>query len=137
MLTLLDSSLSETFLSMAEGRLGKVDFSDDCTVEKYLVPEGYPGKSVADAEVRADEACLRMHGAKVYHASVYEKEGKIFTTSSRTFGILGRAKTLEEAERIAETGCSCVSGPVWHRKDIGTAALVQKRIDHMKELGIQ
>jgi len=135
-LALLEGSLSGIFLSMAEGRLAKADFSEDCTVEKYLVPEGYPGKSVADAQVIANDECLLKCGAKAYHASVYEKEGKIYTTSSRTFGILGRGATLDEAEGIAEAGCNCVSGPVWHRKDIGTAALVQKRIDHMRELGL-
>jgi len=133
-LSLLQGSLSSIFLSMAEGRLGAADFSDDCTVEKYLVPQGYPGKSVKDAEVSVGEECLAKCGARAYHASIYEKEGKMFTTSSRTFGILGRARTLDEAEKIAEAGCNCVTGPVWHRKDIGTAALVQKRVDHMKEL---
>jgi len=133
-LALLRSPLAEVFLSMADGKLGRPEFSEECTVVKYLVPQGYPGKSLADAEVAVNGACMGRAGARAYYASVYEKEGKVCTTGSRSFGILGMGKTLADAEGAAEAGCACVSGPVWHRKDIGTAALVQKRVDHMKEL---
>lgn len=133
-LALLKGSLSDMFLSMAEGKLGRPEFSGECTVVKYLVPDGYPAKSAAGAEVRVDEGALGKAGARIYYASVYEKDGKILTTSSRTFGILGMGKRLQDAEASAEKGCGCVSGQVWHRSDIGTAPLVQKRIDHMKEL---
>ncbi len=133
-LALLRTPLSEVFRAMADGKLGKVEFSGQCTVVKYLVPEGYPGKPEKDAEFAVDAACLGKGGAKAYFASVYEKDGKTYTTGSRTVGILGMGKTLADAEAIAERGCSCVSGPVWHRRDIGTQELVQKRIDHMKEV---
>ena len=35
---------------------------------------------------------------------------------------------------IAEEGVKAVSGPVAYRTDIGTDALIQKRIDHMKKI---
>jgi len=133
-LALLRTPLPEVFRSMSEGRLLKPEFTDWSTVVKYLVPEGYPGKSRADAEVGVDEAALAGTGASAYYASVYEKDGKVYTTGSRAFGILGMAKTLAEAEGIAERGCKCVSGPVWHRHDIGTPELIRKRVEHMKEL---
>lgn len=136
-LSLLNGSLTDTFLSMAEGQLDQPSFSDDCTVVKYLVPEGYPEKSLKDAEVAVDGMGLEDCGAKIYYASVYENGGKTFTTSSRAFGILGRARTLPEAEKIAEKGCGSVRGPVWHRSDIGAAALVQRRIDHMRSLRVK
>ena len=49
-------------------------------------------------------------------------------------GILGIAKTLEEAEQIAEEGVGCIGGKLFHRKDVGTRKLLQKRIDHMNSL---
>jgi len=133
-LSLLKSPLSDILLSMADGNLEQPEFSDECTVVKYLVPDGYPEKPVKDAEVTVDAESLEHAGGKIYYASVYEKEGKIYTTGSRSFGILGKAKTLDEAEAITESCCGCVSGPVWHREDIGTKELVQKRIDHMMEI---
>lgn len=133
-LSLLRSSLSELFLSIAEGKIRKPTFSEECTVVKYLVPEGYPDKPLKDAEVSVDAAGIKKMGAKIYYASVYEKYGKVYTTGSRAFGILGNGGTLEEAEQLAEKACGLVKGPVWHRKDIGTKALVQKRIEHMRYL---
>lgn len=133
-LALLRSSLVDTLLSMADGQLDPPKFSDDCTVVKYLVPDGYPSKPVPDAVVSIDETALERNKAKIYYASVYEKEGKIYTTSSRAFAVMGLAKKIEDAERIAEQGCDSVRGQVWHRPDIGTAKLIQKRIHHMQKI---
>jgi phosphoribosylamine--glycine ligase len=41
---------------------------------------------------------------------------------------------LEEAHKIAEEGVKAVKGPFAYRTDIGTDALIQKRIDHMKKI---
>ena len=41
---------------------------------------------------------------------------------------------LDEAEKIAESAISAVKGPVDHRPDIGTKALIQRRIDHMRKI---
>jgi len=49
-------------------------------------------------------------------------------------GVLGIARNLEEAEKIAEQGVVCIKGKLFHRKDVGTVSLLQKRIDHMKSL---
>jgi phosphoribosylamine--glycine ligase len=134
---LIRSSLSEVLLSMAEGRLKKTDFANKCTVLKYLVPEGYPGNSKKDAEVLVDNTAIKKLGGRVYYAAVYEKERKIYTTSSRTFGMLGIADSIAEAEQIAEKACSFVSGPLWHRSDIGTTELIEKRVKHMEELRLK
>ena len=133
-LSLLQDPLSDIFLSMAEGQLSPPRFSDECTVVKYLVPEGYPEKPLKDAPVSVDALGLERTGAKIYYASVYEQGGKIFTTGSRAFGMLGKAKTLDQAESIAEKACGYVSGPVWHRKDIGTKALIDKKIERMRSI---
>ncbi|MFH1785353.1 MAG: phosphoribosylamine--glycine ligase [Candidatus Micrarchaeota archaeon] len=133
-LSLLEDPLSNIFLSMAEGQLTSAKFSTNSTVVKYLVPEGYPDNPLRDKEVSVDSKNLELSGAQVYYASVYESTGKIFTTGSRAFGIIGKAKTLDDAEKIAEKGCDYVSGPVWHRKDIGTKEFVNTKIDRVLKL---
>ncbi|MCI0503924.1 phosphoribosylamine--glycine ligase [Candidatus Micrarchaeota archaeon] len=133
-ISLLQDSLTDVFLSIAEGQLSRPAFSDDCTVVKYMVPEGYPGKPLKDAAVSIDAAGVEGSGAKVYYASVYEQGGKILTTGSRAFGVLGRAASLDAAERIAEKGCSFIKGPVWHRSDIGTSALIGKKLERMHSI---
>ena len=58
------------------------------------------------------------------------------TTASRTVGVVGVGETIEAAEKIAEQATAFVKGPLRHRKDIGTSALIQKRIDHVNSLRI-
>ncbi len=133
-LSLLDASLAHTFLSIADNQLDPPNFGNQCTVVKYLVPEGYPSTPRADSEVGIDNLALEQSKAKIYYASVYEKDGKIYTTNSRAFAILGMANDIKDAERIAENGCGSIHGPVWHRPDIGTKQLIEKRVKHMKEI---
>ena len=56
------------------------------------------------------------------------------TQTSRTLAYVGMGETLEEAERNAEQAASGVRGAVRYRRDIGTRALLDRRIAHMKEL---
>ena len=57
--------------------------------------------------------------------------GKLYLTGSRAVAFVGIANTLFEAEKIAEEAASLVEGPVFHRRDIGTAELIQKRVVHI------
>ena len=133
-LSLLEGSLSDVFLSMAEGQIQPPKFSNDSTVVKYLVPDGYPTNPKKDVPVEINDTDLENSGAKVFYASVYENQGTVYTTSSRAFGILGKAPAIEDAQRIAESACSLIKGPLWHREDIGTKELIGRKIEHMRSL---
>lgn len=133
-MSIFKGDLYSSLYSLAQGSM-KIDgfFEKKATVCKYLVPEGYPVKSLTGQKLAVDLPNVNAHGAKLYFASIEEKEdGNLYTLSSRTIGIVGIADTIKDAQAIAEAACAHVKGPVWHRKDIGTAALIQKRIDHVK-----
>ena len=135
-LSILASDLYTIFEQMASHKMTKApEFEKKATVCKYLVPEGYPVKSVADQPLAIDDAALEKSGARAYYASVYEKGGAIYTQSSRSIGLVGVAGTIEEAEKMAESACGAISGKVWHREDIGTPGLLKRRIEHMKQIG--
>jgi phosphoribosylamine--glycine ligase len=129
---IIETDFVEIMLAMVKGTLGKlpVKFSTKATVCKYAVPAGYPDNPEKDSEVIVED----IGKALVYYASVYEKGGKIYTTGSRAVAIVGCAETIDAAEKIAQNALENVRGKLFFRKDIGTAALIQKRIDHMKEL---
>ena len=134
-LPIMESNFVEVCQRILDGTLvGQLKFQKKATVEKYLVPTGYPDKPVANALVEVNEVDLQKVGARYYYASVDEREGNIYTSKSRTIGILGIADTLEQAEQVAEQGTSCVKGSLYHRRDVGTKTLLQKRIDHMNFL---
>ena len=135
-LSILKSDLYTIFEQMAAHKMTKApEFEKKATVCKYLVPEGYPVKSVTDQPLSMEDLTLEESGARVFYASVYEKDGTIYTQSSRSIGLVGLAGTIEEAEKISESACSAISGKVWHRKDIGTPELLKRRTEHMKRIG--
>lgn len=136
-LSIMKSDLFGILQQMSEGEIKRApQFEKKATVCKYLVPEGYPGNSITDQQLQIDYAAIAAAKANLFYASVYEKEGAIYTQSSRSIGLVGIADTIDGAEKIVEGACSAISGKVWHRSDIGTSALVQRRIDHVKQLGV-
>jgi phosphoribosylamine--glycine ligase len=131
-LSLVDSDFSSIIEKIISGNLSPSDvsFSKKATVCKYLVPEGYPYATETREELRIG----RDPRAILYYANIDEQDGRYYTQTSRTMAFVGLGESLEEAEQIAEYAASSVTGRVRHRRDIGTAAMLQKRIAHMKEL---
>jgi phosphoribosylamine---glycine ligase len=129
-LPLLKANFAEICRAVADGKLDDLDvqFEKKATVCKYVVPEGYPEKGVSGKIVVSDTRAL------TYYAAVEEKDDGIYTTGSRAVALVGIADTIEEAEKTAEDAASRVEGAVYHRRDIGTQELVQKRISHIKEV---
>ena len=132
-LSVLKTDFVDISLAIVRGTLSslKVEFEPKATVCKYIVPEGYPDKPKSGDVVDVSGVSA---GAKIYFSSVNETDGRLVMGSSRAIALVGVADSIDEAEKIAETACMQVKGPVRHRKDIGTRALVQKRIDHMKRI---
>ena len=109
--------------------LPELDFAAKATVCKYAVPEGYPTdpKSGAKITVEVDED----GDALLFYASVDARDDGLYTTTSRSFAVVGHAESIAEAEQIAEDALAGVDEGFHVRHDIGTEALVQKRLDHM------
>lgn len=132
-LSLLQSDLIDIFLGITNSSLHTCDviFSNKATVCKYAVPEGYPdtpikGKTIDISKVKNPD--------QLFFASVDTKEGTLIEAGSRTVAVIGIADTLQEAEAIAESEIKRIAGPLFHRTDIGTTELVQKRIKNMNVL---
>ncbi|MDG6220862.1 MAG: phosphoribosylamine--glycine ligase [Candidatus Thermoplasmatota archaeon] len=135
-LSIIDSSFLDVCIGMVEGGLKdkRPSFKHTSTVCKYVVPRGYGIKSEVGVEVEVDEKAIEMSGAKLFYASVNEKDGKIYTTSSRTLAVVGISPEIGTAEEVCETALSSIRGDVFMRHDIGKAASIQKKISNMRDL---
>jgi phosphoribosylamine--glycine ligase len=131
-LPILENDFLEVCSNIVNGTLDKINvkFKKQATVCKYAVPAGYPDDPVKDSVVEID----KMKESLLFYSSVYEKDNKIYTTGSRALAVLGIADTIEDAEKKAQDGLSCLRGALHSRRDIGTNELIMKRIQHMKEL---
>ena len=67
-------------------------------------------------------------------AYLKKKDDNLIQIGSRAIAIVGHGETIWEAEQIAEKNILKVKGPLFHRKDIGTTDLIQKKINHMSSL---
>ena len=132
-LSLLESDFIEICNGIADGSLNKVDvhFSNKATVCKYAVPEGYPNKPVKDEQI--DISTIKNPDG-LFYASVNIQNGKLVEAGSRTVAVVGMANSISNAEKIAEKEVSAIAGPLFHRSDIGTDMVIQKRINHMKSI---
>ncbi len=133
-LPVLETDFVEILAAARDGeRLPELSFAERATVCKYAVPEGYPTDPVAGVEVSIDgESAGR---AKLFYASVDAQADGIFTTTSRSFAVVGVADSIDEAETIVEAAFDRTgTDGLRVRRDIGTASLIQQRIDHMTEL---
>jgi phosphoribosylamine--glycine ligase len=153
-LPVLETDLLEVLTAARDGDpLPDLAFDAQATVCKYGVPAGYPTDPEAGTRLTIDEesvaratasAADRSSGggprdaagdALLYYASVDEREDGIYTTTSRSFAVVGVADTIAEAESIAEDALAAAPDDgIRVRHDVGTAELVQRRVDHMDDL---
>ncbi|MFQ6607156.1 MAG: phosphoribosylamine--glycine ligase [Fidelibacterota bacterium] len=129
-LPLLESDFVDICRGIVEGNLYEKDvsFRNQATVCKYAVPEGYPDSPVKGEPIDVSHV---IDTDQLYYASVDMKNGKLIEAGSRTVAFAGMADTLSEAEAKAEAEISRVRGPLFHRADIGTEDLIQKRVKHI------
>lgn len=137
-LPLLKTDFVEICRHIIAGTLDQleIEFEPKATVCKYVVPKGYglPADHPDAASAKAKIEVGNVGKARLYYSSVDKREDGLYLSSSRAIGIVGIADKLEEARKIAENGVKAVKGPVAYRTDIGTEALIKKRIEHMKKL---
>jgi len=134
-LPLLESSFIDICEGIVDGSLRKkkAKFAKKATVCKYVVPDGYGLESKVDVLIDFDEKAVEKEGAQVFYASVNERGGKVYTTSSRSIGVVGIADDLQTAEKVSEKGLSHIKGKgIFMRHDIGKPDSIKKKIEHMK-----
>jgi phosphoribosylamine--glycine ligase len=137
-LPLLRTDFIDVCRAIIDGGLDRMDivFEKRATVCKYVVPRGYglpqdhPEAASTSTRIEIGEA----PEARLYYSSIDQRPDGLYMTSSRAIGVVGIADGLDEAERIAERAVGAIRGSVDHRPDIGTAQLIQKRVQHMKAL---
>ncbi|AFK19455.1 phosphoribosylamine--glycine ligase [Haloferax mediterranei ATCC 33500] len=132
-LPVLETPFLDVLVAAREGEsLPELEFAEKATVCKYAVPEGYPTdpKAGAKIEVEVDDDA----GALLFYASVDARDDGLYTTTSRSFAVVGHADSISQAEQIAEDALADAGEGFHIRHDIGTESLVQQRLDHMAEL---
>jgi len=135
-LSLLEGDFVRICEGMARGNMptNQVRFAQKASVCKYVVPEGYGVKPLAGEEIKVDEHAIAAKGAILYYASVNERDGRVFTTTSRSVGIVGIADTIDDAEAISESAMGHVTGRIHARHDIAKRATLDAKVARMDRI---
>lgn len=113
-LALLETPLSEVGYGIVEGRLPETRFAEEATVCVYLTPEGYPVNPLRDQPIEVGET----RHSEIYYASVYDDNGVVKTTGSRSIALLGRGGTVSEAREKVYSDVGNIKGRLHYRTDI-------------------
>ncbi len=133
-LPLLETDFVDLCHGIIDGNLKRANFESKATVCKYIVPKGYPESGQAGQILDVNESKINEESGLVYYAAVNQKDNKIYTSASRALGLVGIGDSIADAEEICEKVTKYVKGEVYHRRDVGTADLIQKRIKHMETI---
>ena len=132
-LSLLKSDFIDICKGITGGNLKNMDvhFRNRASVCKYAVPKGYPNKPIKGEEIYVNNI---KNPDGLFYGSVNLDEEKIVLAGSRAVAVVATEESIFKAESVAEKEISSVGGPLFHRKDIGKKALIQNRIDHMRDI---
>jgi len=137
-LPILKTDFLELCELLVDERLAKakLEFEEVATVVKCIAPKGYPERRdlAAGHPAAVEEEKIRAKGCQVFYGSLdLQDDGTMITKGSRLAEILAKAPTIPEASEIAEQAVPHVyltdGWGVFHRSDIGSRALLQRRIE--------
>ena len=132
-LPVLETSFLDVVTAARDGdSLPQLEFGGHATVCKYAVPDGYPTDPSSGAKITVDEESAG--DALLFYASVDERADGLYTTTSRSFAVVGVADSITDAETQAEDALAAAGDGLRIRHDVGKPDVVQRRIDHMAEL---
>jgi phosphoribosylamine---glycine ligase len=134
-LPILEDDFLDACRRLTEGRLPpSLRFARKATVCKYVVPMGYGSHPKAGEQLKVDGDSIRQTGARLYYASVDEKGGHLYTTTSRALAVVGVADDLATAESVSEEALAFVAGSFYARRDIGKPEVVRGKVDRMRKI---
>lgn len=135
LMSLLEGDFVEMLEATIEDRLDHLESGCQykASVCKYAVPEGYPEQPLKGFEWNADD----VTGVDLYLGSVDSIDGKLLGAGSRTAAVVALGESIAEAEALAEAQVCRLKGPLFHRRDIGTQALVEQRVLTLQKLRAQ
>lgn len=131
-LSLFRGNFTDVLFSIADGSLKTgADFMKKATTLKYLVPVGYgtmskPGTLRIDGNFETDHL-------KLYYAAVSGTMTEVRMSGSRALALVGIADTIPDASDIVENSLKYIRGDYSIRHDIGTPAMIGKKMERFKK----
>ena len=116
----LKSDLVQLMLDVLDNKEVSPEFYDEAFLGVVLAANGYPGSYTKNIPLN-NPADLTQ---QVFCMGVKEEDGQLYSNGGRVLFVVGRGKTLKEAQQDAYQGVEKMSHPdLFYRKDIGWQAM--------------
>jgi phosphoribosylamine--glycine ligase len=132
-LTLFRGNISDMLFSIAEGKLASnndVDFINQASVLKYIVPKGY-GENPVPGKLKLDLSNM-PEDLTIYYSTVNGSLTEFEMTKSRAIALISRASTIEQASASVESNLWRIKGEYHIRHDIGSPELMKRKQEMFK-----
>jgi len=136
-MALLNVDAPEFLFALADGSLEteEIKFNPQASVCKYLVPAAYPQSGKEHILIDLDEATVNAAGLSVIFASIVQKEDHLETLGSRSLAVVGTGDDAGDiSAKIEDLLDDIQPDTMRHRKDVGDAGIIQKKIQKMEIL---
>ena len=116
----IKSDLLQHILDVLENKETKVEFEEDTFLGVVLSSKGYPGSYPKGLPINGLEDVKQL----VFHMGTALKDGQWVTAGGRVLFVVGRGRTIQEAQRDAYAGVHQIqSDALFYRNDIGHQAI--------------
>jgi phosphoribosylamine--glycine ligase/phosphoribosylaminoimidazole synthetase len=103
-------------LNISKKTLAPIHFDNSCVLTKYIVPEGYPNKSLKNYEFYVH----KIDNTKIIWASCEKNNNHYLQLGSRTFAYTLKGNNILDLQKKINEDLEKVQGRVFYRKDIGS-----------------
>ena len=116
----LKSDLTQMILDILDNKQVEPEFHEEAYLGVVLAAKGYPGGYTKNIPLK-NPADVQQ---QVFCMGVKEENGRLFSNGGRVLFVVGKGKTLQEAQQDAYQGVEKMAHPdLFYRKDIGWQAM--------------
>ena len=116
----LKSDLTQMMLDILDHKEVSPEFYEDAFLGVVLAAKGYPGSYTKNIPLNNPTGLSQQ----VFCMGVKEEDGQLFSNGGRVLIVVGRGKTLKEAQQDAYQGVEKMAHPdLFYRNDIGWQAV--------------
>jgi len=130
----LATPLLDAVTELLQGQEPALEFRDEASVVKYIVPEEYPEKLDEILEARFDRQGLLDLGVHTYYSGGLDEQDRLNVGSERGVALLACAPSVERAHEKIEQAIDRIDGRFFHRQDIGSASLLRSKKSRVDDL---
>lgn len=128
-MSVMQNNLLDVVTSLLKRKPVSLSFAPYATVTKYIVPHGYPERDDCILDITLlPEKLNKIRGLQYYFSTHQDKKGRFLPGTERGVVFVGKADSIENANKIVEQAIETVEGEFYYRNDIGTRKMIQKKV---------